>query len=154
MKQLKYVALVALVALSASMASARSVRKTVYMFGLAASFNDSTVYVTDVQRVDSAWVDSRTRFLFSRDAYSQQLRQFLAAKGETDRTCVTTFAFNEKEAIKKFNKLIGKYTGNKKANFNMRYLKPSEFSYTAVQPTEEANVEDNEDQTEPSPKKK
>lgn len=150
MKQLKSVALMLLIALSATTGSARNVRKTVYLFGLAASFNDSTVYVTDVQRVDSAWVDSRTRFLFSRDAYSQQLRQFLTEKGEKDRTCITTFAFDEKEAIKKFDKLIGKYTNNKKANFDIRYLKSSDFAYEAVQPVEENNTGDKEAPSEQS----
>ncbi len=144
MRQLKSVVLMLLIALSATTASARNVRKTVYMFGLAASFNDSTVYVTDVQRVDSAWVDSRTKFLFSRDAYSQQLRLFLAEKGEKDRTCITSFSFDEKEAVKKFDKLVGKYVNNKKANFNIRYLKSPDFTYEAVQPAAEDQSGDNE----------
>ena len=35
----------------------------VYLYGFAASFNDSTVYFTDIQEVDSAVID-RSGFLY------------------------------------------------------------------------------------------
>ena len=35
--------------------------KTIYVYGFAASFNDSTVYFTDIQQVDSAYIDSKTK---------------------------------------------------------------------------------------------
>ena len=34
-----------------------------YAFGFAASFNDSTVYFTDIQEIDSAWVNEKNEFL-------------------------------------------------------------------------------------------
>lgn len=34
----------------------------VYVFGLAASFNDSIVYLTNIQELDSAWIDDKNDF--------------------------------------------------------------------------------------------
>ena len=48
-----------------------------YMYGFAASFNDSTVYFTDIQEMDSVWTNTKTGFLYSRDNYSYQLRDHL-----------------------------------------------------------------------------
>lgn len=45
-----------------------------YICGFATSFNDSTVYFTDIQYMDSTYTDSKTGFLYSRDNYSYQLR--------------------------------------------------------------------------------
>ena len=49
----------------------------VYMFGFAASFNDTIVHFTDVQAVDSVWMDSKTHFLLGRENYSNMLRNYL-----------------------------------------------------------------------------
>ena len=35
----------------------------IYIFGSAISFTDSLVYITDIQILDSAWVDDKTDFL-------------------------------------------------------------------------------------------
>ena len=45
----------------------------VYMFGFAASFNDSTIYITDIQEIKGAYVAERTKFLVNRDENSYQL---------------------------------------------------------------------------------
>lgn len=76
---------------------AKGEMKTVYMYGFAASFNDSTVYFTDVHRVDSAWIDSKTKFLMSRENYSAQLSSYLEKLGEKNMVCVASFAKNEKK---------------------------------------------------------
>ena len=34
-----------------------------YAFGFSASFNDSIVYFTDIQEIDSAWINDKTDFL-------------------------------------------------------------------------------------------
>ena len=46
-----------------------------YVFGIAASFNDSVVYITDIQQVDSAWMATKTKFLLGRNNYSNQLKE-------------------------------------------------------------------------------
>ena len=34
-----------------------------YIFGFSASFKNSIVYFTDIQELDSAWIDTKTKFL-------------------------------------------------------------------------------------------
>ena len=61
-------ALVALTIMGASEATAKRRQLShIYMFGLAASFTDSTVYFTEIQTVDSAWIDDKTFFLENRN---------------------------------------------------------------------------------------
>ncbi len=49
----------------------------VYMFGFSASFNDSTVYFTDIQAVDAFIENNRAHFLVNREEYSYQLRYYM-----------------------------------------------------------------------------
>lgn len=114
-----------------------------YMFGIAASFNDSTVYFTGIEKVDSAYINTKTKFLAGRDNYSYQLKDYLASKGEANRTCITTFAFSEKDIKKKYDKVLKKYTESKKGNpFDVRYLKDTDFSFKAIVPYEISEAEE------------
>ena len=77
MKTFKYMGVAAAIAAlfaTTVISAKRTAVDKVYMFGFAASFNDSTVYFTNVQTVDSAWMDTKTKFLLGRDNYSYQLR--------------------------------------------------------------------------------
>ena len=72
----------------------------VYMFGFAASFNDSTVYMTNIQKVDAYLANDRTKFLANREDYSYQLRYYLQNNGLVSYpTCVTMYAENENKAL-------------------------------------------------------
>ena len=53
----------------------------VYAIGFAASFNDSIVYFTDIQEIDSAWINDKNKFLIGRDNYSYQLKNYFAGIG-------------------------------------------------------------------------
>ena len=64
--------LAALVATTTLYAAGKKTR--VYVYGFAASFNDSIVYFTDIQTLDSATIASKSGFLYGRDNYSYQLR--------------------------------------------------------------------------------
>ena len=66
MKSIK-IALTALILCSgfALQVSAKQKIEPRYLFGFAASFADSTVYFTDIQKVDSAWIDTKTKFLLA-----------------------------------------------------------------------------------------
>lgn len=104
--------------------------KTIYVYGFAASFNDSTVYFTDIQQVDSAYIDSRTRFLYSRENYSYQLRNYLEGIGFKNATCVTSFAATKKEAEKKYLTLRKKYLEG--GSYNIHYLKEADFKFLPI----------------------
>lgn len=103
-----------------------------YAFGFAACFNDSTVYFTDIQVLDSAWLNEKNDFLVSRDNYSYQLRDYLADHGMPNRTCIICFSPKEKKVYKKYAKLSAKYT--KKGNFNVKHLTQDQFRFKCIAP--------------------
>ena len=110
----------------------------IYMFGFAASFNDSTVYLTDIQTVNAYLVNNRTKFLANREDYSYQLRYYLQSNGlEAYPTCITMFAENEKDATKKYLKLKERYEKSKK-KYSIKSLKDSQFKYTPVEPDQQS----------------
>jgi hypothetical protein len=90
---------IALACFSSLSASAKNDAKTAYIFGFASSFNDSTVYFTDVQKVDSAYFTRKSKFLVSRENYSYQLRDYLEQQGAGKRTCVVMFETDQKKAL-------------------------------------------------------
>ena len=117
MNKKRYI-LLALILLTMSLgmtAKNKTVQK-VYLYGFSASFKDSVVYFTDIQELENVSVAERTGFLYGRDSYSNQLREYLAEKGQPFRTCIVSFAFDRKHIEKKYLKLKSKYT--KKGNFD------------------------------------
>lgn len=167
MRFLRYTLIIAISTIALSV-SAKNEMKTVYLFGFAASFNDSTVYFTDVQEVDSAYIDTKTNFLTSRENYSYQLRNYLASRGENNRTCIVTYDTKRENAEKKLNKMKNRYAtiankkhnsrlfksskaknaeqntkNEEKNNFDIRYITSADFRFKPVTPyvVEEAEAE-------------
>ena len=122
------------VALTALTASAVNKLERVYMYGFAASFNDSTVYFTSLQEIDSVYIDSKTKFLYSRDNYSYQLRDYLSAHGAENYTCTTVFALNRKAAEKKYAKLRKRYTQGGK--YTVKDLSKTDFFFVPIKEQE------------------
>lgn len=82
----------------------------VYMFGFSASFTDSLVYITDIQEVDSVFIEPKTEFLVNRSAYGNQLQFFLTEKmNRENTTCVVFFDKKQEDLQKKYNKIIKRY---------------------------------------------
>lgn len=106
----------------------------VYIYGLAFSFNDSTVYFTDIQEMDTCWVDSKTKFLYNRENYSYQLQNHLKETGVANPTCVTTFSLKRKDIEKKYIAIKKKY--GQKEGYNLKYVTPDTFKYTTITPDE------------------
>ena len=106
---------------------------TFFLYGFAASFNDSTVYFTTIQQLDSAYIDSKTKFLYSRENYSYQFRDYLASSGYPNATCVTSFALTRKEAEKKYLALRKRYTA--KGKYIVNDLKEEEFRFQPISAT-------------------
>lgn len=85
----------------------------VYMFGFSASFNDSLVYITDIQAVDSVILEPKTEFLVGRTAYGNQLQFFLTDhKERPNTTCVVFFDKKLENIRKKYNKVMKRYKNN------------------------------------------
>lgn len=113
----------------------RVVVPEMYLFGMAASFNDTIVYFTDIQRVDSCWINTKNHFLQSRDVMSRQLREHLATKrDQPHRTCIIFYAQKRSKIEKKFLKIQRLYTKSKdgQQHFDLRYLPEGEFKFVPV----------------------
>lgn len=107
-------------------------QERLYVYGVATSFNDSTVYITEIQQLDSAWVDAKTGFLYSRNNYSFQLRDHLKANGFANPTCVTYFAKTRKEIEKKYVAIKKRYTT--RGHYNVKYVTKNDFTYSCLTP--------------------
>ena len=153
MKNCIKIAIAALVLLCSGLALQVNAKNKVaprYLFGFSASFADSTVYFTDIQRVDSSWIDSKTKFLLGRDEYSAQLKSYFNAIQMPNRTCVVLFGKNQKKAEKKLKKLKETYTIKAKGGYDVRYLTKADFKFAPVY----MGIEDEQPAEKPKKEKK
>jgi len=107
----------------------------IYMFGFAASLNDSIVHFTDIQPVDSAWIETRNGFLLGRENYSYQLRDYIAHNlGLPHRTCIVVYAMKKEKLEKKFIKLRQRYTkvSRKIPACDVRYIGSADFTFQPI----------------------
>ena len=109
-----------------------------YICGFATSFNDSTVYFTEIQPMEGTWVDGKTGFLYSRDNYSYQLREALKTLGLPNPTCVTVYGKTRKEVEKKYFAMKKRYTAN--GRYNVKYLTAHDFSFEPIEPDDSEKV--------------
>ena len=135
MRFLKYIVLTLLVCVAMG-AEAKTVKaRHMYVFGFAASFKDSVVYMTEIQDVQGALYDTKTKFLLGRDSYSDQLKAFFFFFMQlSDRVCMVMFSTSKKKAEKKYMKLRKKYTGDKKrpSTYEVRYVTTQDFEFEPV----------------------
>lgn len=71
--------------------------KSMFIYGFASSFKDSTVYFTDVMEVGNVWVEDKNGFVLNRADYSLQLRDYLSGMGKADMVALVVFDNNEKK---------------------------------------------------------
>ncbi len=103
---LKALCFLCLVFLSVNAALAQSKKETgVCMFAYGTDFNDSTVYVTAICRVDGAALDKKTNFLGYRQAYSQQMKEYLDRTYGGNHTCAVFFNANRSKLEKVYAKM-------------------------------------------------
>jgi len=104
-----------------------------YMFGFVASFNDSTVYFTNIQQVDSVWVTKKKGMLAGRNNYSYQLREFFSQNRQLpNRTCVVVANTDRKKLEKKYIKMKNKYLVNSKKPYDVRTISENDFKFKVV----------------------
>ncbi|MDE6354024.1 MAG: hypothetical protein K2L56_03045 [Prevotella sp.] len=135
MKSVKYLFLAATLMALFAAPEASAKRKLLpksYMFGFSASFRDSTVYFTDIQSVDSTWIETKGNMLLGRNVYSYQLKNYMNELGMPHRTCIVMFAEKRKDAEKKLMKLRHKYTGKAKNQYDVKVLTDKDFSFRPV----------------------
>ena len=135
MRFLKYIVLTLLVCVAMGAEAKTAKARHMYVFGFAASFKDSVVYMTEIQDVQGALYDTKTKFLLGRDSYSDQLKAFFKEKMQlSDRVCMVMFSTSKKKAEKKYMKLRKKYMGDKKrpSTYEVRYVTTQDFEFEPV----------------------
>lgn len=151
MKRLLSIAVMILTALgmtTSEMNAKSRMMPKVYMFGFSASFKNAVVYFTDIQEVDSAWIDTKTKFLLGRDMYAAQLKDYLGTTiQDQHRTCVVMFATSREKAEKKYTKLKKTYTVKAKAadGYDVKYLDKGEFRFKPIDMSPGADEETDKD---------
>jgi hypothetical protein len=126
-----------LVFLAATHAEARQIVKPqMYMFGFAASFNDTIVHFTDVMAVDSVMIDKKSGFLTGRELYSKQMRDYMESQMKMPhRTCVVFYDENLKRIMKKYMNMRKLYSVPEKGaqHFDVRDLDDKNFRFKRLE---------------------
>lgn len=124
-----------------------------YMFGFAASFNDTIVHFTDILPVDTPWIEKSNGFLLGRQQYSTQLRNHLLQKNMPYRTCVVFYDKNRSKIEKEYLKLKRQYTQQKDGqnHFDVRFISTTDFSFKSVSMSQAAVEETRETSTTKDP---
>lgn len=103
----------------------------VYVFGVSESFKDSTIYLTDIQMVEGAQIQPRTKFFLGRAEYSRQLKEFLTREmGKPDRICAIYFSKSKRKIENKYIKVRRRYT--QKRGLTTEQLPTSRFQFRWV----------------------
>lgn len=67
--------------------------KAVYVMGASVSFSDSTVYFTEIQKIDSISLQKNTKFLPDRQHYAYELKDYMSLQENMPgRTSVILFS--------------------------------------------------------------
>jgi hypothetical protein len=118
------ISVIALVFLFSGQSQAKSVcMPKIYLFGVSISFNDSTVYFTDIQQLENAWVINKSKMLEGRSDYANQFKSYFSGLGEKERTCVVYYAFTEKAIQKKLAIIRKRFTNPKKRKYEHYEIK-------------------------------
>lgn len=100
-----------------------------YMFAVAFTPLDSTVYITDMQPVKGARVYKKSKLLFSSNEYSAQVKNFLAGTGLDRMVVAVSYATKRTKAEKKYVKMKQKY---QKAKYLVKYITATDFAFSEV----------------------
>lgn len=97
------------------------------MFGVGISFTDSVVYQTEIQQLDSVWIQPAHKFLEDRTLYSLQLQYFMERQGVKNSVCAVYFAKNKRKLQRQWEKIRKRHTVASTQNF--RLVPESEFRF-------------------------
>ncbi len=87
--------------------------KRVYLYGVSVNFNDSVVYMTDVQYLDGM-VINKDGSIQNYANYSIQMKVYLeGVLGKSNQTCAVIYSDNKKKLEKRFVKMRKRYQADK-----------------------------------------
>ncbi len=85
-------------------------KDVVYIFGVGVNFNDTTLYLSDIQEVPYMKLAKKTKFLPFRSSFSLQFEQYLEnTLNIQHETCSVFFDAKRKRLAKHFYKLKKRY---------------------------------------------
>lgn len=121
---------IAMLACTMGMAAKNTPEMTrIYMFGFAASFTDSVAYQTDIQQIDSAWLDNHG-LLLDRSLYSLQLQYYIEGQRQRkNATCTVFFNTNRRRLERTWNKVHKRY--ERAEGLQLNTLPPADFTFKA-----------------------
>ena len=140
---MKQLVIVLMTLMTLGMSTTASAKKVVvpkmYIFGMAASFSDTIVYFTNVQEIDSAWIETKGNFLQGRNLYSLELRNHLKYKGIENRTCIVVANKKRSKLEKQYLKMKKLYTQSKdgKQHYDIRYIDNQDFQFRTIDMSDE-----------------
>ncbi len=124
-------AIVAILLLGSASVSAAEKETPVFLFGLSRSLNDSTVYMTEIQLMSTATINTSNKFLLNRDKYSEQLTEYLEKQGVDYPTTITEYSTSRNKAEKKFLKMRNKFM--REGSFELKIITTDTFQYTPLE---------------------
>lgn len=152
MKTIKTILCIAAMLCCISVAQAKKVNEnepqSVYVYGVSFSLNDSIVYFTSVQKLDSVYLKGKFNYLRGRAGYANQLRSFFKNKLNRDNTTNVVMSDVDKVKLeKRFLKMknhftyIGKGKKQRLSGYDIRYLAESEFQFELIDFSEDVAEE-------------
>lgn len=108
-------------------------KANVLIFGFSASFNDSIVYMTNIDELKGVDVEKKSKFLRNREDYSDQLKNYLKGTGVKNPTCVVCFAEKRKDVEKKYFNFKKRYTGTKAKGYVMVNVDHDSFKFKEIE---------------------
>ena len=124
-----------------------------YMIGVAISYVDSAVFITDLQPVDSVSIQRKTHFLMDRQAYSLQLQHYLEAQKKGSHfTTAVCFGNNKKKMERRYLAIHKRYS--KRQDLRINLVDQLQFRFHAEEYTKPETVETTEKATKSKKKKK
>ena len=91
--------------------------KRVYLCGVSLNFNDSVVYVTDIQYLDSVIINNEGS-LANYSSYTMQMKIYMQGTlGEGNQTCAVLYSDDKKKLEKRVNRMRKHFLANENKLF-------------------------------------
>lgn len=142
MRYLKYlfVTFAVLLATAGRVSAADRCEPVMYAFGYAFSFNDSTLYLTNIQKVENVWVRSHAAFVIEQETYANQLKHYFEKDNVMNMTCGVCFDKKEKVLVKKIEKIRSRYQKRMK-HIRIITIPETDFVFNTIVPLQIDNPE-------------
>ena len=101
-----------------------------YLFGVGTSFNDSTTYMSAIQRFQGDFIEKKTGFLENRAVYATQMKIYLEQNYPGYETCAIFFSTDKKKIEKKYTKLHRMYLKDKTTR--LKEIPVTEFTFNPI----------------------